>query len=120
MNDLVVKNVLFCEAKLLAVQDKETGKIYAGINSILHELGFDERQIEYRRNKWNDDKVLSKGVQKFSYPSKDGGTQETYCIEIKRLPLALAKIKIIPKMEIGMAVGGLASMASRLSYRQTL
>jgi len=99
LNDLTVKNVGFCGAELLAVQEKETGKIYAGINSILRELGFDERQIEYRRNKWNADKVLAKGVQKFSYPSKDGGTQETYCIEIKRLPLALAKIEITPKME---------------------
>lgn len=101
-NELTVKNVGFCGAELLAVQQKDNGKIYVGINSILRELGFDERQIEYRRNKWNSDKVLYKGVQKFSYPSKDGGIQETYCIEIKRLPLALAKIDITPKMESDM------------------
>lgn len=47
MNDLIVKNVPFCGAELLAVKEKDTGKIYAGINSILRELGFDERQIEY-------------------------------------------------------------------------
>lgn len=103
MNDLIVKDVPFCGTELLAVQQKDNGKIYVGINSILRELGFDERQIEYRRNKWNSDKVLYKGVQKFSYPSKDGGTQETYCIEIKRLPLALAKIDITPKMESDMS-----------------
>lgn len=99
MNDLIIKNVPFCQAELLAVQDKETGKIYAGINCILRELGFDDRQIEYRRNKWNDDKTISKGVQKFLYPSKNRGYQETYCIDIKKLPIALAKIEITPKME---------------------
>lgn len=100
MENLITKNVPFEGTKLLAVQNKATGKIYASINSILRELGFDDRQIEYRRNKWISDKVLGKGVQKFLYPSsKDGGIQETYCIEIKRLPLALAKIEVTPKME---------------------
>ncbi|MCC8025670.1 MAG: ORF6C domain-containing protein [Clostridium sp.] len=99
MNDLVVKNVPFCGTELLAVQDKKTEKIYAGINLILRELGFDERQIEYRRNKWGSDKAISKGVQKFSYPSDKGGMQEAYCIDIMKLPLALAKLEITPKME---------------------
>lgn len=99
MNDLIVKNVPFCKAELLAVQDKETGKIYAGINCILRELGFDEGQIRYRRDKWLDDKAVSKGVRKFLHPSIGGGNQETYCIDIKKLPIALAKIDITPKME---------------------
>lgn len=99
MNDLIIKNVPFCQAELLAVQDKETGKIYAGINCILRELGFDEGQIRYRRDKWVDDKAVSKGVRKFLHPSISGGNQETYCIDIKKLPIALAKIEITPKME---------------------
>jgi len=99
MNDLVVKNVPFCGTALLAVQEKNTGRIYAGINSVLRELGFDESQIRYRRDKWMDDKVISKGVQKFLHPSEKGGMQETYCIDIKKLPLALAKLEITPKME---------------------
>lgn len=99
MNDLVVKNVSFCGAELTAVQEKDTGKIYASINNILRQLGFNEEQVRYRRDKWIADKVLSKGVQKFSHPSKDGGIQETYCMEIKRLPLALAKIEITPSIE---------------------
>lgn len=65
MNELITKNVPFCGAVLLAVQVKDTGKIYAGINSIMRELGFDEKQIEYRRDKWKSDKVLSKGARKF-------------------------------------------------------
>lgn len=99
MENLEVKNVPFCGSELFAVQEKDSGKIYVSINSILRELGFNEEQVRYRRDKWNADKVLSKGVQKFSHPSKDGGTQETYCMEIKRLPLALAKIDITPKSE---------------------
>ena len=98
MNDLVVKKVPFYGAELLAVQERDSGKIYAGINLILRDLGFDERQIEYRRNKWSSDKSISKGVQKFSYPS-EGGTQEAYCIDIMKLPLALAKINITPKIK---------------------
>lgn len=99
MNELIVKDVNFQGTTLLAIQDKDTKKIYAGINLILRDLGFDERQIEYRRNKWNTDKVISKGVQKFSYPLEKGGIQEAYCIDIMKLPLALAKIEITPKME---------------------
>lgn len=99
MDNLVVKNVAFCGAELIAVQEKDTGKIYVGINNILRQLGFNEDQVRYRRDKWSADKVISKVVQKFSHPSKDGGTQETYCMEIKRFPLALAKIEITPKME---------------------
>lgn len=99
MFDLTVKNVPFCGTGLLAVKEKESGKIYAGVNPILRDLGFDERQIEYRRNKWISDKSISKGVQKFLYPSEKGGVQEGYCIDIMKLPLALAKLEITPKME---------------------
>lgn len=99
MNDVVVKEVEFFGTELLAVKDVETGVIYAGINAILKDMGFDERQTEYRRNKWLSDKTLSKGVQKFSYPSENRGLQESYCINIKKLPLALAKLEITPKME---------------------
>lgn len=99
MNNLTVKEVNFHGIELLAIQRQGTGKIYAGINHILRGLGFDDRQIEYRRNKWNNDKVIAKGVQKFSYPSESRGLQEAYCIDIMKLPLALAKLEITPKME---------------------
>lgn len=100
MNNLITKNVPFCGAELLAVQDKTTGIIYAGINSVLRELGFDEKQIEYRRNKWRDDKILSKGTLKFSGTLLGLPTgKDTWCINIKKLPIALAKIEITPKLE---------------------
>lgn len=98
-NELVVKNVDFCGTELLAVKKKEDGKIYVGVNSILRELGFNEKQIEYRRDKWRDDKVLSKGVLKFSGTLVGAGTgKETWCIDIMKLPLALAKIEVTPRM----------------------
>ena len=99
MNELEVKNVPFCGTELLAVQEKESGKIYAGINLLLAGLGFNEYQTRYRREKWLEDKSLSKGVRKFSHPSDKGGLQEAYCIDIMKLPLALAKLEITPKME---------------------
>lgn len=99
MNELVVKKVPFYGAKLLAVQEEDTGKIYAGINLLLAGLGFNEYQTRYRREKWLEDKSLSKGVRKFSHPSDKGGMQEAYCINITKLPLALAKLEITPKME---------------------
>nr|WP_302549533.1 phage antirepressor N-terminal domain-containing protein [Enterocloster clostridioformis] len=99
MNDLVVKNVPFCGTELLAVQERGNGKIYAGINLLLAGLGFNEYQTRYRREKWLEDKSLSKGVRKFSHPSDKGGMQEAYCINITKLPLALAKLEITPKME---------------------
>lgn len=98
-NELVVKNVSFCGAELLAVQEKETDRIYAGVNSVLRELGFDEKQVEYRRDKWRDDKVISKGVRKFSGTLLGAKTgKDTWCIDIKKLPIALAKLEITPKM----------------------
>ena len=51
MEDLIVKDVPFCGTELLAVQQKDSGKIYVGINSILRELGFNEEQVRYRRDK---------------------------------------------------------------------
>lgn len=69
MNNLTVKEVNFHGIELLAIQHQGTGKIYAGINHILRGLGFDEGQIRYRRDKWLDDKALSKGVRKFLHPS---------------------------------------------------
>lgn len=33
------------------------------------------------------------------YPSENGGIQDTYCIVINKLPIALAKIEITPKLE---------------------
>lgn len=100
MNELIVKDVNFQGTTLLAIQDKDTKKIYAGINLILRDLGFDEKQIEYRRDKWVSDKVIGKGTLKFSGTLLNTKTgKDVWCIDIMKLPLALAKIEITPKME---------------------
>lgn len=100
MNNLMVKSVPFLGTELLAVQDRGTGKVYAGINFILRGLGFNEKQVEYRRDKWVLDKAISKGVLKFSGTLLGNGTgKDTWCIDIMKLPLALAKLEITPKME---------------------
>ena len=98
MAELEIKKVDFYDSELIGVQETATGKVFTAINNVLRGIGFDEKQIEYQRNKWKEDEVVSKGVQKFSYPS-EGGTQEAYCIDIMKLPLALAKINITPKIK---------------------
>lgn len=98
MAELEIKKVDFYDSELIGVQEAATGKVFTAINNVLRGIGFDDRQIEHQRNKWKEDEAVSKGVQKFSYPS-EGGTQEAYCIDIMKLPLALAKINITPKIK---------------------
>lgn len=98
MAELEIKKVDFYDSELIGVQEAATGKGFTAINNVLKGIGFDDRQIEHQRNKWKEDEAVSKGVQKFSYPS-EGGTQEAYCIDIMKLPLALAKINITPKIK---------------------
>ena len=98
MAELEIKKVDFYDSELIGVQEAATGKVFTAINNVLKGIGFDDRQIEHQRNKWKEDEAVSKGVQKFSYPS-EGGTQEAYCIDIMKLPLALAKINLTPKIK---------------------
>ena len=98
MAELEIKKVDFYDSELIGVQEAARGKVFTAINNVLKGIGFDDRQIEHQRNKWKEDEAVSKGVQKFSYPS-EGGTQEAYCIDIMKLPLALAKINITPKIK---------------------
>lgn len=98
MAELEIKKVDFYDSELIGVQEAATGKVFTAINNVLKGIGFDDRQIEHQRNKWKEDEAVSKGVQKFSYPS-EGGTQEAYCIDIMKLPFALAKINITPKIK---------------------
>ena len=98
MAELEIKKVDLYDSELIGVQEAATGKVFTAINNVLKGIGFDDRQIEHQRNKWKEDEAVSKGVQKFSYPS-EGGTQEAYCIDIMKLPLALAKINITPKIK---------------------
>lgn len=106
---LQVTNFDFYGDDLIALQDNATGEIYTAINSVLRGIGFtDKDQIRKRRDKWINDVVISKGVVKFNIPTQEVVTKndttlfdekETYCISQHKLPLALAKINITPKMK---------------------
>ena len=94
---------------LIALRDNATGEVFTSINSVLKGIGFtDKDQIRRRRDKWINDSVIAKGITIFNIPTSSDGVlkndtpynnnQEVYCISQKKLPLALAKINITPKM----------------------
>lgn len=106
---LQVTNFNFYGDELIALKDNATGEIYTSINSILRGIGFtDKDQIRRRRDKWINDIVISKGVLKFNIPTQEVvikndttlfDEKDTYCISQHKLPLALAKTTITPKMK---------------------
>ena len=105
---LQVTDFNFYGDNLIALKDNATGEIYTAINSVLKGIGFtDKNQIRKRRDKWINDPVISKGVVKFNIPMQEVVTKndttlldkETYCISQHKLPIALAKINITPKMK---------------------
>lgn len=105
---LQVTDFNFYGDNLIALKDNATGEIYTAINSVLKGIGFtDKDQIRKRRDKWIKDPVISKGVVKFNIPMQEVVTKndttlldkETYCISQHKLPIALAKINITPKMK---------------------
>jgi P22_AR N-terminal domain. len=95
---LQVTNFNFYGDELIALKDNATGEVYTSINHVLRNIGFTERQIKHLHKKWNEDVVISKGVQNYVLPSKNGN-QETSCISNRKLPIALTKITITPKMK---------------------
>lgn len=101
MTSLVVKEVQFDGNTLMAVQDKENGNIYVGVRWICQGLGLSDNQQRFERSRVQEDIVLSKGGCKKSLPTK-GGNQEVLCIELRFLPLWLAKINanIIDNFEV--------------------
>lgn len=105
---LQVTNFNFYGDELIALRDNSTGEVYTSINSVLKGIGFaDKDQIRKRRDKWINDIVVSKGICVFNIPTYEGVTkkdtpmnyQEAYCISQRKLPIALAKINITPKMK---------------------
>ena len=97
---LQVTNFDFYGDDLIALQDNATGEIYASITHILRGIGFTERQIEHQKKKFLNDEVISKGTQKFSgVDLQMPSINEITCISNRKIPLALAKINITPKMK---------------------
>ena len=110
---LQVTDFNFYGDDLIAIKDNATGEIYTAINSVLRGIGFTDRQTKHIHKKWNEDIVISKGVQNFVLPDKNGINQDTLCISIRKLPLALAKINITPSMKKNQP-----ELASRLELYQ--
>lgn len=104
---LQVTNFDFYGDSLIAIRDNATGEIYTAINFVLRGIGFSREQIRKRRDKWLNDVVLSKSIENFKIPTNEGVTQngtplnsqDAHCISVRKLPLALAKINITPKMK---------------------
>ena len=105
---LQVTNFNFYGDELIALKDNATGEIYITINSVLRGIGFiDKNQIRKRRDRILNDIVLAKGIAKFYIPTRGSAKndttlfdeKDTYCISQRKLPLALAKINITPKMK---------------------
>lgn len=104
---LQVTNFDFYGDSLIAIRDNATGEIYTAINFVLRGIGFNREQIRKKRDKWLNDVVLSKSIENFKIPTSEGVTQkgtpsnsqDAHCISIRKLPLALAKINITPKMK---------------------
>ena len=90
---LETTNFDFYGDDLIAIQDNATGEIYVSINSVLRGIGFKDR-----------DQI--KGITQFNIPTRSSvkydtliNEQEVYCISQRKLPIALAKINITPKMK---------------------
>ena len=97
---LQVTNFDFYGDNLIALQDNATGEIYTAITHVLRGIGFTDKQIEHQQNKILNDEILKSHTLKFlgvdlNMPS----VNEIWCISQRKLPLALAKINITPKMK---------------------
>lgn len=96
---LQVTDFNFYGDDLIALKDNATGEIFTAINSVLRNIGFTERQVRHNREKWINDSIISKGCQNFVIPDRNGINQDTLCISNRKLPIALTKIAITPKMK---------------------
>ena len=96
-NNLIIKEVDFNGANLLAVQNSE-GKIYVGVKWICKGIGLTEDQSKRQVKNIEKDLVINQGVSNLTLPT-NGGIQESLCIELDFLPLWLAKISITPSMQ---------------------
>lgn len=97
---LQVTDFDFYGDSLVAIRDNATGDIYTSITQILRNLGFTEKQNEYQKKKFMKDIVVSKGILKFSGVELNmPSVNEVTCISNSKLPIALTKITITPKMK---------------------
>ena len=97
---LQVTDFNFYGDNLIALKDNSTGEIYTAITHILRGIGFIDSQIEYQQSKMLKDELIKSHTLKFSGVELNmPSVNEIWCISQRKLPLALAKINITPKMK---------------------
>ena len=97
---LQVTDFNFYGDNLIALKDNATGEIYTAITHILRGIGFNSKQVEHQQNKILKDELLKSHTLKFSGVDLNmPSVNEIWCISQRKLPIALAKINITPKMK---------------------
>ena len=97
---LQVTDFNFYGDNLIALKDNTTGEIYTAITHILRGIGFNSKQVEHQQNKILKDELLKSHTLKFSGVDLNmPSVNEIWCISQRKLPIALAKINITPKMK---------------------
>ena len=97
---LQVTDFNFYGDNLIALKDNATGEIYTAITHILRGIGFNSKQVEHQQNKFLKDELLKSHTLKFSGVDLNmPSVNEIWCISQRKLPIALAKINITPKMK---------------------
>lgn len=97
---LQVTDFNFYGDNLIALKDNATGEIYTAITHILRGIGFNSKQVEHQQNKILKDELLKSYTLKFSGVDLNmPSVNEIWCISQRKLPIALAKINITPKMK---------------------
>lgn len=97
---LQVTDFNFYGDELIALKDNATGEIFTAITHILRGICFNPRQIEHQQNKILKDELLRSHTLKFSGVDLNmPSVNEVWCISQRKLPIALAKINITPKMK---------------------
>lgn len=97
---LQVTDFNFYGDNLIALKDNATGEIYTAITHILRGIGFNSKQVEHQQNKILKDELFKSHTLKFSGVDLNmPSINEIWCISQRKLPIALAKINITPKMK---------------------
>lgn len=97
---LQVTDFNFYGDELIALKDNATSEIYTAISHILKGIGFNPKQVEHQQNKILKDELLKSHTLKFSGVDLNmPSVNEIWCISQRKLPIALAKINITPKMK---------------------
>ena len=92
------ESLLFYGDKLTALMDSD-GEIFVVMNEILRAIGFDDNKVYNQRKAWGQDAWIQEGTKTLPVLMKNGGMQNTTCLNRRYLPLAIASISLTPTMQ---------------------